>query len=164
MFEMRSWFSALTLGVVFGVTSSAEAMPPPVPVDVTLVTPAGDRSTADGLSKAVQSLVARDYLALGSKPLLAELPMTCFAERGCAELEALRAKAGQRVLVLAHDPEWRSADHQVRCVGPDPSRKQESRVNLRDAAEGSLEISHHELVKLSGCIIGAIHAPPRSAN
>jgi hypothetical protein len=156
--------SALTLGVVFGVTSSAEAMPPPVPVDVTLVTPAGDRSTADGLSKAVQALVARDYLALGSKPLLAELPLGCFADGGCAELDAVRAEADQGVLVLAHDPEWRSADHQVRCVGPDRARAQEVRVNLRDAVEGSLEISHHELVKLSGCIIGAIHAPPRSAN
>ena len=156
--------SALTLGVVFGVTSSAEAMPPPVPVDVTLVTPAGDRSTANGLSKAVQSLVTRDYLELGSKPSLVELPLACFAGRGCGELDALRAKAGQRVLVLAHDPEWRSADHQVRCVGPDRARAQDVRLNLRDAVEGSLEISHHELVKLSGCIIGAIHAPPRSAN
>jgi hypothetical protein len=147
--------------VALAVASSAGAMPPPVPVDVTLVSPSGDRSTADLLSKAMRLLLARDYLALGSEPLLAELPAGCFANSGCADLDALRAKAGQRVLVLAHDPERRSADHQVRCIGPDGARSQEAPVNLRDAAEGSLDISHRQLVRLSSCIIGAIHAPPR---
>lgn len=164
MTQRLFWQVVATLAVASGVSAPAGAMPPPVPVDVTLVTPAGDRVTVDRLSRAVKSLVTRDYLALGSEPLLAELPIACFADNGCADLDALRARAGQRVLVLAHDPEWRSADHQLRCVGPDKARSQDARMNLRDATEGSLEVSHQELLKLSGCMIGAIHAPPRPAS
>ena len=37
-------------------------------------------------------------------------------------------------------------------------------MNLRDATEGTLEVSHQELLKLSGCMIGAIHAPARPAS
>ena len=152
----------LALAAAGASMSAASAMPPPVTLDVTLVTPTGDRQTSPRLSGAVQSLARRDYLALGSETAIAELPSNCFAESGCAELDALRSKSGQRVLVLAHDPEWRSADHQVRCVGPDSARSQEARLNLRDAAEGTLEVSHQELLKLSSCMIGAVHAPPRT--
>jgi hypothetical protein len=162
MTQGRFWPVAVTLAVVCSATSSAGAMPPPVTLDVTLVTPAGDTRTAGRLGAAVQSLAARDYLALGSKPSAAELPASCFADDTCPQLEALRTSAGQRVLVLAHDPAWRAADHQVRCIGPDAARAQLKRVNLRDAVEGSLEVSHRELLELSSCMIGAIHAPPAS--
>ncbi|QIL02998.1 hypothetical protein G7078_09580 [Sphingomonas sinipercae] len=157
------WKVAVPVAVTLAGVSSAAAMPPPVPVQPLLIVASKDLSTKAALTTAVRRLAERGYLsAYLNKLQSVGVGSKCIRSLKCVDPAAHLKHHGAEVAVIAFDPEWRSADHQVRCVGPDPLRSYLVRISLRDAGSDRPTIAHPELVKLAGCIIGSIHAPPRA--
>lgn len=148
---------AIALGAAC-LTSAATAMPPPVPVDPIAVVEVGHGQAAEQLVAALKRLGSAGYAALRSTDIQTlEVSRECALNGKCVSLPPA-APVG-RVLVIAVDPHWHPSDHQVRCVGPDPTRAQVTRVYLYDAASKAPEIAQRELTKLASCMIAA--AGPR---
>jgi hypothetical protein len=141
--------------------ASAAAVPPPVEASPVVITadPQGE------FGRAVSGLVhelGRGHISAIPVPVGIGPPdcrlddperLPCFAEA------ARHSAMGQLVFVLAEPAGERA---RISCVGQDSARSQQAEISL-EIARGSDEIAAlRERSTLSGCIIGALHAPPRA--
>ena len=146
--------------------ASADAMPPPVPVAPTLVTPADDRDLAAEVFELLTKL-DRSHFALRPQTIDRDALTACEFERPSACAAAvIRERVGAATPTIAlfvDHPRWRSAAVRVRCVGADASRAREIRLHVRDALRGTLDVDRAERSALAACLIGSLHGPARQS-
>jgi hypothetical protein len=140
------------------VSGAAIAMPPPVPVTAVVV--AGDPATESSLRALVTDMSRRGHFDAA----LAEPP----ARNACADVgQVMRATcyataargAGNPHLVFVH-AEPAGATFHLDCIGPDQDRAQRAELSLSIAAGTDEAAAREQRHALSGCLVGALHAPP----
>ena len=85
-------------------------------------------------------------------------------DEACTERKILGPAEANQVLMFAHDPGMRAADHSIVCLGPESSRVRRVSVNLRDAKSGPANVALSQRSKLASCLIGALHGSPATSN
>ena len=150
---------------LLSLSAPAAALPPPVPVRPVIVVSHEDSGLAERLQAVLASLSRNGFLDAGTglAPTL-WIPGRCMEEEACAERKILVPAEANQVLIFAHDPGMRAADHSVVCLGPDSSRTRRVSVNLRDAEGGPADAALSQRSKLASCLIGALHGSPATSN
>lgn len=155
---------AKTLAMILALAplGQASALPPPVPVKVTIL--ADTPAMAAKTERLLEALVADNWIA-AEKPAAAEeaykaCPTVKEKEwRSC--LSALVRKNGPHaVLFVLHDPEWRGAQLQATCVGGDPAKARSVDLHLQDAFHLKTETANRVRSTAAACLIGALHGAP----
>jgi hypothetical protein len=147
------------------VGAPAAALPPPVPVGVTVIDLETDLHLQASTERAVALLLESGFVSAGSAPVAAEQLDHCRSQPSdvaqCVSRILSTADAGEQVALLVDHPQWRSAAIRVRCIGRDYGRAKETSIHLRDVFSPHGAIWVGERAQLAGCLIGALHGPSR---
>ena len=157
----RYTYPGVFLAVAGLLAPSAGAIPPAVEV-APLVASADAHAE---LARTVTALIAeagRDghFAALDVDPEL--IPAQCALDAPerdrCFSDAASAADVANLVYVIA---EPASGGARLACIGGDAARAQQVEIRLADAQGTSSQARLRQRSALAGCIIGALHAPPR---
>lgn len=158
----------LCTGLLLAALSPAAALPPPVGLQVTVLTVEEPPETAELTERLIGTLVAENWISGPAPTKAGEAFQPCLAlkdeARHACLSEALRKQAkagpdGDPVLMLIEHPGWRGAQHQVTCIGADPAKAKVEELHLRDAFHARTDIAGGVRRGAASCVIGAIHGP-----
>ena len=153
--------------LLLALAAPAFAVPPPVPVGVSIVDLRPEATRWASAEQAVAILVESGFIATGDAPVAAERLHGCDSEPdrlvSCIASLLTAGGAGHQVAMVVDHPQWRSAAFRVRCIGPDALRATEARVHLRDLSSPHAAVANGERAGLSACLIGALHGPRHAA-
>ena len=152
------WAVPTSLALALAGTT-AEAMPPPVPV-APLVVP-GEGELVHAVTELVRELATTGhYAATPAGPSL--LPSACEVddpERARCYAQAAREHGVPDLVYVIAEPA--EAGARISCIGADDARSQQAELSIAAAAGSDEQAALRERNALAGCIIGALHAPRR---
>ena len=150
--------TALAASLLLG--ASAAAMPPPV--EVAPVVASTDAELARTLTALIADAGREGHFAAAAADE-ALVPAECALDAPdrdrCLADSARAAAVANLVFVVAAPTE---SGARLACIAGDAARARQAEISLTDANASDAAVRLRQRSALAGCIIGALHAPPRS--